>query len=718
MEKRELLKLPMPKVKLSRVDLEAYKNKHGTYSTPCRVLARIVPGGFGEGDTETYVDADGRVISRPLHKGEASGILVVWILHLDGHPLYTIYASADSARWHVWSHVKNRWRTAMLLNLTGYCAYREHEYIYADKDSATLGHYFGSADCDTLRALDDFQRDNRTYRTKIAILNSRREIDALMASVPQLPADINRYIDNHVMKNSRYLWYKKEGKTLVGICSHCKKTVRVDKYPKGRLIDTKWKCPECHSEVTIKSVNCSAKVCDCGHFGVVAPVPGGIMLTLYRVIRHHCREDIQKKKPTFWQAYSTVARTHIKYGGHMTQYEFTCRNNSLYPTKTMWYVDTNQHSEHSTMIYPGNLKRVLADTPWRYTGLAEYAKADKPIALGKFLEYSKRRPAIEKMAKLGLYELIAPMVPYSSIYRAIDVVGKETDGNAPLCELLNVNKAELRMFIRLDITPAELIFYKQRRALGKPPTEKDIRELRAAGIDASDITDGDRRYGGHCNRYLFYTTYHKIARFVAEQSKGEYKGREKNPAGTIIRDWRDYLSECSQLGYNLRDERILMPKNLLSAHGRTSAQVKHEQNKAANAKIEARRAVLEQFYNFERDGYIIRMARDGDELITEGKVQNICVGGYIDKYANGGCTILLLRRSAEPEKPFVTIEVCEEDDNVRDIQIRAYRNREPDVDTMKWWRAYKKNVLAKLGGEPWAAEHEKKGKKKDAKKAS
>ena len=113
MQKRDLLKIPMPEVKLPKIDLEAYRSKHNTNGTPCFVLARIVPGSFGEEDTETVVDDEGKVITKPVHKGEESGVLVVWILRLDGGRIYTVYASADSATWHVRSHVNDSWREAI-----------------------------------------------------------------------------------------------------------------------------------------------------------------------------------------------------------------------------------------------------------------------------------------------------------------------------------------------------------------------------------------------------------------------------------------------------------------------------------------------------------------------------------------------------------------------------------------------------------------------------
>ena len=83
MQKRDLLKIPMPEVELSRIDLAAHRKKYGMHSKPYRVLARIVPGSFGEAESEIVTDTDGNVVENPASKrrdADSSGILVVWIL--------------------------------------------------------------------------------------------------------------------------------------------------------------------------------------------------------------------------------------------------------------------------------------------------------------------------------------------------------------------------------------------------------------------------------------------------------------------------------------------------------------------------------------------------------------------------------------------------------------------------------------------------------------
>jgi len=68
-----------------------------------------------------------------------------------------------------------------------------------------------------------------------------------------------------------------------------------------------------------------------------------------------------------------------------------------------------------------------------------------------------------------------------------------------------------------------------------------------------------------------------------------------------------------------------------------------------------------------------------------------CVGTYIDRVAADECTILFIRRTAEPDKPLAT---CEVRGNV-DVQIRAHNDGVPEADVMEFWERFKAKKLKK-----------------------
>ena len=124
------------------------------------------------------------------------------------------------------------------------------------------------------------------------------------------------------------------------------------------------------------------------------------------------------------------------------------------------------------------------------------------------------------------------------------------------------------------------------------------------------------------------------------------------------------------MGLDLTDKAVLFPRDLNAAHQRTIAQLKHkhsEEEKRAFQETIRNRAALE----WEQDGLIIRLPHTADEMTAEGAALHHCVGGYVEDVAKGKTTILFIRDSTEPDKPFYTLEWRDG----RVIQCRTERNR-------------------------------------------
>ena len=85
---------------------------------------------------------------------------------------------------------------------------------------------------------------------------------------------------------------------------------------------------------------------------------------------------------------------------------------------------------------------------------------------------------------------------------------------------------------------------------------------------------------------------------------------------------------------------------------------------------EDRRKELERKYAVEMDGYTIMVPKNAQEILDEGRILKHCVAGYADRHMQGQVTILFMREAAEPDKPFLTIEM----DGNRLVQIHGYRN--------------------------------------------
>ena len=94
-------------------------------------------------------------------------------------------------------------------------------------------------------------------------------------------------------------------------------------------------------------------------------------------------------------------------------------------------------------------------------------------------------------------------------------------------------------------------------------------------------------------------------------------------------------------------------------------------------------------YEYEDDNYMIRLPKNSNEIINEGNLQRICIGGYTTRHAIGNTNLFFLRPKNNPDVPFYAIEM---DNNKRVVQIHGYCNRwlgnNPDAipTVVRWLR--------------------------------
>jgi hypothetical protein len=93
-------------------------------------------------------------------------------------------------------------------------------------------------------------------------------------------------------------------------------------------------------------------------------------------------------------------------------------------------------------------------------------------------------------------------------------------------------------------------------------------------------------------------------------------------------------------------------------------------------------------YEYEDDDYIIRLPKDGTEIVSEGSKQRICIGGYVSSHALGNTNLFFIRKKSAPDVPFYAIEMKNDIVN----QIHGYCNKwlgcNPEVipTVVRWLR--------------------------------
>lgn len=187
-----------------------------------------------------------------------------------------------------------------------------------------------------------------------------------------------------------------------------------------------------------------------------------------------------------------------------------------------------------------------------------------------------------------------------------------------------------------------------------------------------------------------YTTCERL-RFVLDDGLGRFPGARRRKALKYMArtaekigdtrlnagDFFDYWSQMEWLGEDLGQDANAFPADLRAAEARVQERLRRlrlEQDAAASAKkdemIAKRLQALTKQYGFSFGGLTLRPARDSAEVRMEGQALHHCVGGYIGDYASGRTGIFVLRRDADPDMPWRTVEIKDG----RVIQDRGYHN--------------------------------------------
>ena len=176
----------------------------------------------------------------------------------------------------------------------------------------------------------------------------------------------------------------------------------------------------------------------------------------------------------------------------------------------------------------------------------------------------------------------------------------------------------------------------------------------------------------------------------------------------------DYLNDCRELGADMTKKSVFMPKDLMAAHDALNREVRQirelereeeERKKSGNRKRRARqknqlykklRKKIMQQYTFEADGMMIYVPKKLEELIDEGIAMHSCVGGYVDRVAEGKTIVVFIRAAADHRERIGTVEISKDGTSI--IQARAKYNQDLPPEAADFVRKFKEIKIDKIIG--------------------
>lgn len=280
-------------------------------------------------------------------------------------------------------------------------------------------------------------------------------------------------------------------------------------------------------------------------------------------------------------------------------------------------------------------------------------------------------PQIEYLIKTGFWRVVEAKICRSMCNLRLN--WKSND----VRKVLGLNTEEMNLLINFDVSA--IARYKELKKIDKKSSAKEITSIvKLCTLSATNHVfvknELIKNRGETCRSILKYVLN----------------------ADVRISDWRDYVSQCKELGYDLSEKSVLKPSHFHEAHERCTNLVKIKASKESDEKMKERAEFLKQFEFIDEElGLFIRIPQNTEEIISEGKTLIHCVGGYAERHANGKTNILFVRKTDEPDTPYYTMEVS---NDYKIVQCRGYRNntRAPKSDIVKQFEEKYLNFLEEL----------------------
>ena len=641
---------------------------------------------FSPGRGLLHSEAIDYIVRAAVKNIDGQRVLVVYIYDRqdvaqgDIVPHYTVFQARRD--YITMEHTKGgglKWRSACLCNLL-FCSWSHKEYaFYTQKDQERVTRFCAVDGESGLQALDKLQAEIMNARQRERAIARERKILETMERVPAKPRDLKGWIHREVLPV--YVFYKcrKGKKAFDGWCTACRHDVQVV----GARHNAEGHCPRCGRFITFKPFGRIDKLNDRATGQIIQRTgEKELLVRIFKADKHY--RSYRDAEATIWEnarffvswdddGEVAVDSYYDSYRGITTHWHAGER-----PGMNAWVRTFEQDTCGN--IYLRGFDGILAGTPWQYSQLqAFYSHDHKPMEVLPYFHCYAKRPFIEYMVKLGLYELVRYAV-YGGY--AGEVLNME--GRGPR-DILGVKPEDIQMLQILDASPEQLKLLCKLREHGLRPDESLLRWYKEHGIVTTE----------HILRPLRYTTPFKLTRYIDDQFerlrefRTEFGASRYRELSNVLSEYCDYLRLGKAMGYDMKNSFVLFPRDIHNAHDTVARLYEANKDVIIEQAINAAYPALTKLYGYNRGGYTIVVPKTAKEIVEEGHVLRHCVGTYADSVAKNNFEILFLRRTDNITEPFVTLRV----QDGRLIENRGFRNGETPPEAQAFLKRWEREVL-------------------------
>lgn len=597
-------------------------------------------------------------------------------------PMYEIFVNPDGREWITREldekGKEEKWSKATLYNLPrtpGYW-YEGRYWITADT-KLTLKRLMPDSKKKEMHILQDWQ--NKINKDKIEEREKREQAhwDEDMKLVPKTPNGLKEWMHREC-NESFFLIYEYRKNQKKAYCSRCRKEVAVS-HP---IHNKDTRCPSCGAVAKFKAAGRLQTLGTGTYFGaVIQKIKKGIVIRRYYA--HEWYRDRLFKSPSVILEETT--RTIILEDGTVKRYEFGFYKNKMH----RWILNKDWKGEYypigiGTKTYPKTLAQAKKSPVLLQSSM--FAWDVLPLPPENYLAVEKGNPAVEKLAKIGMFKLARDLIRMKYVRTLLD------EGQTELAKMLKIDGSRLKRIREMDGGAADLKWYQREKAQDTVWDDWMIRDM-----GSEDIGPEEFRFLPH--KVLSEVQAYNYLRKQADQT-------DESLRQTLI-TWNDYLNMAEMLKMDERNLQVLKPKSLKAAHARL-IEIRQQsgmkkQAEAIDKKWPKVMKSLPKLKKFEyvKGDYCIVAPKETLDIVREGTILGHCVHTceyYFDRISRDESYLFFLRRANNPDTPWYTLEV-EPSGNIRQKRTTGDNQNEDFQKTIgflkKWQKHFQKQLTAK-----------------------
>lgn len=359
----------------------------------------------------------------------------------------------------------------------------------------------------------------------------------------------------------------------------------------------------------------------------------------------------------------------------------------------IWW-DTNSANRriNAGYLYPAGIRETLEGTQyaaWTHP-FEEMAQRGWKLDYNEFMRQDRMAEAVEMLAKNGFKKLVAELagLPWWEKCSRLELRTAEN-----IREVFRLgDRQRIRRIRDMDGGFAAVGWMQHEEQTGTR-----IRQETLEWLEDSRITPDDLEF------ILDRMTANQVCNYIRRQQlePGGYRGSSPR---SILAQWQDYTDMCRKLGKRTDDEMVYRPRELKRRHDEAAAEMAEREAEITADEYSSRfpgaeKAMREVREKFEYTGeeYLVTVPQRAVDIVLEGRALHHCAGStdrYFNRMEDHETYICFLRKTAEPEKPFYTIEV-EPGGTIR--QHRGYLDEEPEIEKIRpFLREWQKEIKKRM----------------------